>query len=105
MIVRVGNYCDYRHMNLLLWGLTLGTIGKLVLGLAVLRVHIYILREHTIDNVVLAALRREQYVTVCGLLLIVLGYLLEIFFYSGTTALLSCSGHECAGAVMNAFTK
>lgn len=65
-------------MDLLLWGMTFGTVGKLVLGLAVLRVHVYILREHTIDGVVLRALKREQYVTVFGLMLIVLGYVLEM---------------------------
>jgi hypothetical protein len=90
-------------MNLLLWGLTLGTIGKLVLGIAVLRVHVYILREHTIDNVVLRALKREQIVTVLGLFLIVLGYVLEIMFYSGTTEFLNCVGTECAGLVQAAF--
>jgi hypothetical protein len=86
-------------MNLLLLGLTLGTIGKLVLGIAVLRVHIYILQEHKIDNVVLRALRRERYVTVFGLFLIAFGYLLEIFFYSGATNLLDCVGGECSAAV------
>lgn len=86
-------------MNLLLWGITLGTIGKLVLGIAVLRVHVYILREHKIDNVVLKALKREQLVTVIGLLMIVLGYALEIFFYYGSTEFLSCVGEECASLV------
>jgi hypothetical protein len=86
-------------MNLLLWGLTLGTIGKLVLGIALLRVHAYILKEHKIDNVVLAALRRERYFTALGLILIVLGYVLEVFFYNGSTNLLDCVGGACAGAL------
>lgn len=89
-------------MNLLLWGITLGTIGKLVLGIAVLRVHVYILREHKIDNVVLNALRREQYVTFFGLMLIVIGFLLEILFYNDATSLLDCVGKECSSA-LNAF--
>ena len=91
-------------MNLLLWGLTLGTLGKLVLGIAVLRVHVYILREHAIDDVVLKALKREQYVTLFGLTLIVVGFLLEIYFYQGSTEFLSCSGPECA-ALLNAVFK
>lgn len=86
-------------MNLLLWGLTIGTIGKLVLGIAILRVHAYILREHKIDNVVLAALRRERYFTALGLLLVVIGYLLEVFFYGDATNLLECAGDACVGAV------
>ena len=92
-------------MNLLLWGITLGTVGKLVLGIAVLRVHVYILQEHKIDGVVLRALRREQYVTTFGLLLIVLGFLFEILFYNGSTNLLACTGPECVGAIQAAFSK
>lgn len=91
-------------MNLLLWGITLGTIGKLVLGIAVLRVHVYILREHKIDNVVLNALKREQYVTLFGLLLIIVGYFLEIYFYYGATNLLDCIGNDC-GASLGALIR
>ncbi len=92
-------------MNLLLWGLTLGTVGKLVLGIAVLRVHVYILREHKIDDVVLRALKREQFVTMGGLVLIVLGFMCEIVFYNGSTDLLSCIGEECSAAVGYFLTK
>jgi hypothetical protein len=90
-------------MNLLLWGITLGTIGKLVLGIAVLRVHIRIFQEHSIDGVVLKAIKREHYVTVIGLLFIVVGYVCEVYFYSGSTQLLDCLGAECAGAINAAF--
>lgn len=86
-------------MNLLLWGLTIGTVGKLVLGVAILRVHAYIIKEHRIDGVVLAALRRERYFTALGLILVVIGYVLEVFFYSGSTNLLDCVGGACASAV------
>jgi hypothetical protein len=92
-------------MNLLLWGLTIGTIGKLILGIAVLRVHVYILREHAIDNVVLRALKREQYVTLFGLALIIIGYAFEILFYNNATNLISCVGEECAGLLNAAFLK
>ena len=66
----------------LYWGLTLGTIGKLVLGIAVLRVHSYILREHRIDKVVLNAIRRERYITALAIALMIIGYLLEMRAYS-----------------------
>ena len=92
-------------MNLLLWGITIGTIGKLVLGIAVLRVHVYILREHKIDGVVLSALKREQYVTFIGLMLIVIGYLLEILFYYDATSLLECIGKECAASLSTFIQK
>lgn len=92
-------------MNLLLWGLTLGTIGKLVLGWAVLRVHMYIYREHNIDNVVLRAIKREEYITLFSLILIVVGFIFEVIFYQGSTELLSCVGEECVGAISAAFQK
>ena len=88
-------------MNLLLWGLTIGTIGKLVLGIAVLRVHAGILEEHTIDDKVLASLKRERYVTLFGLFLIVVGYVLEIIFYGGYTQFFDCIGNECTALLHN----
>jgi hypothetical protein len=86
-------------MNLLLLGLTLGTFGKVILGVAVLLVHIRILEERKIDPVVLKSMRKEQIVTIVGLGLIIIGYFLEVYFYAGSTNLLSCSGEECAAAV------
>lgn len=90
-------------MNLLLWGITLGTVGKLILGIAVLRVHIRMLEEHSFDGVVLRAIRREHYLTILGLALIVLGYLFEIMFYNGSTQFFNCIGSECAGIIQASF--
>jgi len=72
-------------MEILYFGLTLGIIGKLILGIAVWRVHAFIIREHKIDGVVLQAMRRERYVTAFGILLLIVGYVLEILFYSTAT--------------------
>lgn len=66
-------------------GLTLGMLGKLMLGFAVWRVHAYIIREHKIDGVVLRAMKRERYVTALGIVLLLVGYLLEMYFYSTST--------------------
>jgi len=90
-------------MNLLLLGLTLGTSGKLVLGLAVLRAHMHIVHEHKIDGVVLQAMTRERYVTLLGLALILVGYILEVMFYSSATDFLTCVGPECVAAVNAVF--
>jgi hypothetical protein len=90
-------------MNLLLWGITLGTIGKLILGIAVLRVHIRIFQEHSIDGVVLRAIKREHIVTVIGLILIAVGYILEVMFYNGYTEFFTCIGSECAGIIEASF--
>lgn len=92
-------------MNLLLWGLTFGTVGKLILGIAVLRVHIWMFREHSIDGVVLRAIQREHILTIVGLTFIVLGYIFEVVFYNGSTEFLSCLGDECAALVHAAFSK
>lgn len=91
-------------MSLLLWGLTLGTVGKLILGVAVLRVHVGILKKHTIDDTVLKAIKRERYVTLIGLVLIFIGYVCEVVFYGGSTQFFSCSGDECNAAVNAAFS-
>lgn len=92
-------------MNLLLWGLTVGTVGKLILGIAVLRVHIGILKEHKIDDVVLKSIVRERYITLFGLALITIGYILEVLFYSGYTSFFECVGAECAAALEAAFSR
>jgi hypothetical protein len=90
-------------MNLLLWGITLGTIGKLIIGIAVLRVHIRIFQEHSIDGVVLRAIKREHILTIIGLFLIIAGYIFEVLFYQGSTEFFNCVGSECAGVIQSAF--
>ena len=92
-------------MNLLLWGITLGTIGKLILGITVLRVHIWMFREHSIDGVVMRAIRREHVLTIISLTLIVVGYVFEVLFYNGSTRFFDCVGSECAALVQAAFTR
>lgn len=90
-------------MNLLLWGLTLGTIGKLILGVAVMRVHMRILEEHQIDMIVLKAIKREHLVTFVGIAFILLGYILEVVFYGGYTEFFECVGSTCTGIINAAF--
>lgn len=89
-------------MNILFWGITLGVIGKIILGIAVIRVHMNILAERKIDNIVLKSMKRERVVTFFGILLIVVGYVLEVYFYSGMN-LFTCAGADCAAAIVNAL--
>ncbi len=89
-------------MDILFWGLTTGTIGKLLLGLAVIRVHLIILREHKLDEVVFRSIKRERFITACGVLLIVIGYVLEMVFY-GFTPLAPCGENVCAASLGAAF--
>ncbi|MEK7462520.1 MAG: hypothetical protein AAB618_03000 [Patescibacteria group bacterium] len=89
-------------MNILFWGLTIGTAGKVLLGIGVIIAHSSLVKERKIDLVVLRGYRIEHTITVIGLLLIVLGYFMEVYFY-GFTPFLTCSGAECSAAIINAF--
>jgi hypothetical protein len=90
-------------MNILFWGLTIGVVGKVLVVAGVLVAHSGILHEHRIDNLVLRRFRLEHTITVLGLLLIIVGYFMEIYFY-GFTPFLTCSGAECSAALINAFS-
>ena len=68
---------------LLLWSLTIGTVGKVLLGVTVLRVHSRITKEHKIDGQVLSEMKHEKWAGIIGILLMVIGYLLEMVFYLG----------------------
>ena len=85
-------------MNILFWGLTISVLGKVLLVIGILKAHGEITHEHRIDAKVLKTFETERLLTILGLLLIVIGYGLEIYFY-GFTPLLTCEGAECASAV------
>lgn len=59
-------------------GLTLDTLGKILLGITVLMVHRLVLREHKIDVDVLKTMKREQILGVSGILLIIVGYVMQL---------------------------
>lgn len=85
-------------MNLLFWGMTLGVVGKVLVVLAVLHMHHSLVKEHRIDKKVILTYRQERVLTFIGLILIVLGYALEIYFF-GPTDLLNCTTLECVETV------
>jgi hypothetical protein len=90
-------------MNLLFWGLTIGTIGKILLGAGVLIAHTELAHERRIDQLVLKSFRLEHSLTIAGLILIVAGYAMEIYFYD-FFYMLTCYGTDCvlpASAVMS----
>jgi len=103
MRVNLKNFLRYNLfiMSLLLWGLTIGTIGKLILGFAVLRVHLGILHEHKIDGAVLSSIKREQTITMLALALILAGFILEVLFYADFTNFLTCVGTDCTATVQS----
>lgn len=58
-------------------GFTLDVIGKIMVAYTAIAVHRRVWREHKIDEAVFRAMRREQIVGVIGIVLIVIGYLLQ----------------------------
>lgn len=66
---------------MLLLGITLKTIGEVLLGLTVILVHHQIVTDHTIDKKVLNIMHREQFLASLGILLIIVGFILEAVFY------------------------
>lgn len=90
-------------MNLLFWGLTISMIGKVMLATGVLIAHSELAHEKRIDSLVLKSFRIERILTITGLLLIVGGYAMEVYFYGLDTTLLTCVGNECAAAVPTAI--
>jgi Na+/H+-translocating membrane pyrophosphatase len=90
-------------MNILFWGITLGTIGKIMAIVGVLFAHMKLAKERKVDNAVVHSLHTEKILTIVGLVFILIGYVCEVYFYGLTTTFLSCEGTECTGAVLNAF--
>ena len=68
-------------MNWFNLGLTLDTLGKILLGITVLMVHWHVLKEHKIDVDVLRAMKRERTLAVLAILLIIAGYILQLLFH------------------------
>lgn len=64
------------------FGLTLDTLGKVLLGITVLMVHWHVLKEHKIDTDVLRTMRGEQILGVLGILLIIAGYILQLLYHA-----------------------
>jgi hypothetical protein len=89
-------------MNILFWGMTLGMIGKVLVVLAVLHMHHSLVSEHRIDRKVILSYKQERVITFIGLILIVTGYLLEVFFFV-PTHIFSCDGENCANLGSSLF--
>ena len=85
-------------MNLLFWGLTIGVIGKILLAAGVIIAHTELAHERRIDDEVLHSFKLELLLTIIGIVLIVLGYAIEVYFY-GFTPLLTCDVLECGAAL------
>lgn len=68
----------YRAMELII--LTLNTVGTLLIAWAVLSVHHVVFNEHEISSKVYQKMKAEQFLTVIGIVFIIISYVLEVFF-------------------------
>jgi hypothetical protein len=59
---------------------TLDLIGKILIGIAVVRVHGRVGHEMKIDKKVLRGFRREKWWTYAGILFLVWGWVLHVFY-------------------------
>ena len=59
-------------------GFTLDVIGKILIGVAVYFVHKRIMKEEKIDKMVLKEIKKEKKIVVLGIILIMIGYLMQL---------------------------
>lgn len=91
-------------MNLLFWALTVGVIGKTLLAAGVIIAHTELAHEKRINKEVLRGFKLELWLTVVGIILILLGYGMEVYFY-GFTPLLTCSAGECSALLLQSLSQ
>ncbi len=65
-------------MNIELLGFTLDVIGKIMVAYAAIKVHHRFWKEHKVDEFVFKAMKREQIIGITGIILIIIGFLLQI---------------------------
>ncbi|MAZ29974.1 hypothetical protein CL655_01690 [bacterium] len=90
-------------MNLLFLGMTLGVVGKGLLALGVVWVHVAMANERRIDDLVVRSFRTELFITLLGFALILAGYIIEVSALGGFHTMATCVGDDCAAAIINAL--
>lgn len=65
-------------MTIELVGFTLDVIGKIMVAYTAIMVHYRFWKEHKIDEAVFATMKRERIIGVLGVILIIIGYLLQV---------------------------
>ena len=63
-----------------LTGFILDVMGKLLVAYTAIAVHHRFLKEHKIDAAVFKTMRREQIIGIIGVVLIIVGFLLQLPF-------------------------
>ena len=67
----------------------------MMLAAGVLLAHSELEHEKRVDLEVIQSFKFERVLTITGIVLLVAGYFMEIYFYGFTTPLLSCFGDNC----------
>jgi len=65
-------------MSIEFLGFTIDLIGKVMVGFTAIMVHHRVWKEHRIDEAVFKEMRREQFIGLIGVALIIAGYVLQI---------------------------
>lgn len=92
-------------MNFLFVGMTLSLIGKSLLALGVVWVHITMANERSIDDLVVRSFRTELFITLFGFTLILAGYILEMTAFGAFDSVEVCQGIHCGAGALNALLK
>jgi uncharacterized membrane protein YidH (DUF202 family) len=66
------------NVNIELLGFTLDVIGKVMVAYAALKVHYRFWKEQKIDELVFKEMQREQILAIIGIILIIVGFILQI---------------------------
>lgn len=61
-----------------LLGFTLDVIGKIMVAYTAIAVHRRVWKEHKIDKAVFAVMKNEQIIGIIGIVLIIIGFLLQV---------------------------
>lgn len=61
------------------WAFTLDLIGKILIGVAVIRVHGILRHEKKFDKKVMKSIKKEKWWTYLGILFLILGWLMHVF--------------------------
>lgn len=59
-------------------GLTITTIGEILIAVAVIRVHSHVIAEHKIDAKVLKQMKFERNFAVLGVILLIVGFIFQV---------------------------
>jgi len=90
-------------MNMLFIGATLALLGKVIVVLVVLHMHMTFVIEKKIDRKVILTYQQERTLTYIGLIFLIVGYFLEMVYFGFVPALNPCGEYACAALLIQTF--